>query len=209
MSSKKLDMNKVDSRLAKIYTFQGDKRDQYDQWATDYDRDLLNELGYVAHLRAAEIFARVVPARSAKVLDMGCGSGLVGKTLRELGYAHLDGADFSPKMLDLARQRGVYQNLRQHDITKPMDCEPYDALISVGLFSYGVPELTELHHVVDCVAVGSRCVVTVNGSAWVEHDLDVVLREQVKRYGFTLEEVITTDYLLAENINARVLVLRR
>ena len=58
-------------------------------------------------------------------------------------------------MLKRAGQRGVYRELWQHDFTRPKKLdEAYDALICVGLFSFALPGIKHLHHVVDCVAPG-------------------------------------------------------
>ncbi|MGI9310383.1 MAG: class I SAM-dependent DNA methyltransferase [bacterium] len=210
MGGRKLDMRQVDSRLAEIYTFKGDKQAQYDRWAEHYESDLIDDLGYVAHLRGCEIFARVVADTDARTLDLGCGTGLVGAALQQLGYDRVDGADFSARMLDIAAQRGVYCALHQRDITQPIEiARAYDALISIGLFSYGVPHLTDLHRAVACVAPGCPCVISVNGGAWREHGLDAVLREEARRHAFTVEEIIETEYIRAEGITAQVLVIRR
>lgn len=200
----------LDARLAKIYAAGGDKREQYDQWAADYESDVVDDLGYVAHLRATEIFARIVPDKTARVLDMGCGTGLAGVALNKLGYTDIDGADFSPEMVAVAERRGVYRALHQHDVTKPAAfAREYDALISVGLFSYGIPHINALHNVVNCVVRGGECVVTVNGGAWVEHNLADALDAEVAQHQFHVAEIIETDYLLKENINGRVLIIRR
>ena len=210
MAGEKVNMDEVDDRLAKIYTFKGDKRAQYDQWAERYESDLVNDLGYVAHFRSGEIFHEVVTDKNTRVLDMGCGTGLVGETLKNLGYTRVDGADFSAAMLEIARRRGVYRAVRRHDITRPLaHGGGYDALISVGLFSYGIPYISDLHNAVNCVGPGCPCVITVNGGAWTEHNLAAALRDEADRHGFTVERIIETEYIRKENINARVLVIRR
>ena len=206
----KLDMAQVDDRLARIYTFKGDKQEQYDRWAEDYDSDLVDDLGYVAHLRSCEIFSNRVTDKNIKMLDMGCGTGLVGATLSNLGYSNIDGADFSPEMLRVATRRGVYRVLHRHDVTEPMACAGrYDALISVGLFSYGTPHISDLYNAIRCVAPGAPCVITVNGSAWREHNLEPAVYQEAEKHQFTVEEIIETEYIRKENINAQVLIIRR
>ncbi len=203
-------MDKVDDRLAKIYTSEGDKQEQYDRWAERYEADLVNDLGYVAHLRSSEIFGELMVDKNAKVLDLGCGTGLVGETLRDRGYACIDGADFSAEMLKIAGGRGVYRSVHRHDVTRPPEAGGcYDALISVGLFSYGSPHISDLHNAVDCVGGGGPCVITVNSSAWVEHNLEAALHAEAERHGFTVERIVETEYIRKEGISARVLVIRR
>ena len=207
---RKLDMDKVDDRLSKMYTFEGDKQAQYDQWAETYESDLVGDLGYVAHLRSSEIFNDLVADKNTRVLDLGCGTGLVGETLKNLNYTRIDGADFSAEMLEIAAQRGVYRALHRHDVTQPMARGGrYDALISVGLFSFGIPYISDLHNAVNCVGHGCPCVITVNGSAWTEHHLEAALHAEAEKHRFTVEQIIETEYIPKEGINARVLVIRR
>lgn len=206
----KLDMDKVDERLAKMYTFAGDKQEQYDRWAENYESDLVTDLGYVAHLRSSEIFSAIVTDKNTRVLDMGCGTGLVGETLQNLGYTRIDGADFSPEMLEVATRRGVYRSVFRHDVTRPMESAGrYDALISVGLFSYGIPYISDLPNAVNCVGRGCPCVITVNAGAWADHNLATALHAEAERHRFTVEEIIETEYIRKEGINAQVLVIRR
>ena len=67
---------------------------RYDQWAAEYDQDLENEFGYVAPIRAADMFARMVSS-DAVVLDAGAGTGLVGLELAKRGFGTIDAIDLS------------------------------------------------------------------------------------------------------------------
>ena len=206
-----VDIAKVDARLAKVYQHEGDKQAHYDGWARDYEADVVGDLGYVAHLRAAEIFARVAGDKQARILDLGCGTGLVGATLTDAGYTNLHGADFSREMLEVARRREVYDELYQHDVSQPppQNRDDYDALISVGLFSYGAPYISDLPNAVAFVKRGCRCVITVNDGAWVANNLHDAVQKQAAQHNFTIEEIVETDYLRKEKINAQVLIIRR
>ena len=46
------------------------------------------------------------------ILDIGCGTGLVGAQVRDLA-GRLDGVDLSPAMLEKAKIKGVYDGLFQ------------------------------------------------------------------------------------------------
>ncbi len=95
--------DKVDARLSRVYASKGDQQALYDNWATSYDRDLVDDLGYVAHDEASRQLQALVPGRNARILDAGCGTGLVGRRLRQAGYTEIHGSDYSLKMLDQAR----------------------------------------------------------------------------------------------------------
>ncbi|MEK6808508.1 MAG: class I SAM-dependent methyltransferase [Nanoarchaeota archaeon] len=71
------------------------------------------------------------------ILDVGAGSGLVGKLLIEKGFS-VDGIDFSDGMMKLANRRG-YNNLipadiRQLDMLELVEQKHYHHIISVGVY---------------------------------------------------------------------------
>ena len=70
------------------------------------------DFNYLAPERAAHVFASHVP-RHARVLDAGAGTGLVGEALSELGYNQLFAMDLSQGMLEEARKKDIYLELRQ------------------------------------------------------------------------------------------------
>jgi len=126
------DPDKLDARLSRVYDNPGDKQDLFDDWAPTYDHDLINELGYVADAEACRRLEPLVPDRQARILDAGCGTGLVGRRLQQAGYTDVHGSDYSEKMLDEASTSGAYRSLVQHDLTLPIETdELYDAALAV------------------------------------------------------------------------------
>ena len=210
MGSGKPDVHRFDDRLAAVYGGTGNKEQHYDEWASSYDHDLVEDLGYVAHREAADIFMELVTDTTFMVLDVACGTGLVGRYLQEHGYQMLEGTDFSAQMLNESEKLGVYRALWKHDFTQPVSLpELYDALICVGMFSYSVPEIVHMHHVVNCVRPGGLCVITVNGAAWRDLDLEAAVRQESGKHGFAVEQTRTAGYIVREGIDSRVLVIRR
>ena len=116
-----------------------DPRKFYDSWAKDYNDDLIYNYGYVAHKISTLEFCKLVSNKTIQIIDVGCGTGLVGKELKKLGYNYIDGYDISSKMLERARKTGAYQDLIELDLKEQIDSKfkTYDALISVGCFGYG------------------------------------------------------------------------
>ena len=50
--------------------------------------------------------AQIIPKHRAEILDLGCGTGLVGKYLKEDGgFQNIKGIDASSKMLDQAETK--------------------------------------------------------------------------------------------------------
>ena len=95
-----------------------DGKKHYDSWAETYDNDLLIEYGYNAHIQAAIALENIQSDTSVKILDLGCGTGLLGKALHDKRYSNIDGVDFSEKMLGKAKQLNLYQNLFCMDLTQ-------------------------------------------------------------------------------------------
>lgn len=44
-----------------------------------------------------------------RILDLGCGTGLVGEQLYNMGYKNIDGIDFSDELLKVAESKKVYR----------------------------------------------------------------------------------------------------
>ena len=203
--------DKLDARLSRVYDNPGDKQQLFDDWAPSYDHDLVEELGYVADAEACRHFETRVPDRAARILDAGCGTGLVGRRLYDAGYRDLHGSDYAAKMLDEARETGAYRSLAQHDLTRPVTTDtPFDAAIAVGVFAFSVPSAQHLVNITGALKPGGLALVTVNGKAWRDVDWPAKLEDFDQRYPEArLVEVLSIDYLTAEGIDGRLLVLQR
>ena len=64
-----------------------DNRALYRDWAATYESDFAEARGYVYHLEVARLFAAAVPPIDGPVLDVGCGTGIVGIALVVAGVA--------------------------------------------------------------------------------------------------------------------------
>ena len=209
--SGKPESSKLDSRLSRVYDNPGDKQSLFDDWASTYDHDLLNELGYVADAEACDRLIALIPNRQARILDAGCGTGLVGRRLQQAGYTQIHGSDYSQKMLDEAAASGAYVSLLQHDLTRPVETDAlYDVAISVGVFAFSVPAAEHLVNITCGLHPGGIALVTVNGKAWHEVDWPTQLEGFDHRFPQArLLEIQTIDYLTAEGIDGRLLILQR
>ena len=74
------------------------------------------------------------------LLDLGCGTGLVGETFKDLaeGAGRLDGIDLAPRMLDVARARGIYHELILGDLESVLFSpgRSYDLIVSADTMIY-------------------------------------------------------------------------
>ena len=104
------DSDPLDTRLSRCYNNPGDKQQLFDDWAGTYDHDLVNELGYVADEETCKHFMQWVPDRNARVLDAGCGTGLVGRRLRAAG---MDAGDICIRVATGRHRRNEGEELRE------------------------------------------------------------------------------------------------
>uniref|UniRef100_A0A8B9ZJN7 Methyltransferase like 27 n=1 Tax=Anas platyrhynchos TaxID=8839 RepID=A0A8B9ZJN7_ANAPL len=87
---------------------------RYDGWAGRYEQDVAALEYRAPHLAAASLaFAFPAPPAGARVLDVGCGTGLVARELQRRGFGCLHGVDGSAGMLERARGTGLYRQLQR------------------------------------------------------------------------------------------------
>jgi predicted TPR repeat methyltransferase len=91
------------------------------------------EDSYFGAVLVADALSRHAPRARLEVLDIGCGTGLVGVELRELA-GRLDGVDISAAMLEKAKAKGVYDGLFVADLAPFMaqHGERYDAVLAAA-----------------------------------------------------------------------------
>jgi predicted TPR repeat methyltransferase len=115
----------------------GEVSGRYDQWAASYDADLAAWSYQAPAVVADVVLARVLTAGS--VLDVGCGTGLVGRELRARGFeGRILGLDLSQASLDVAGVSGAYDSLVRADLQQPLPLEDdsVDAVVCVGVMTY-------------------------------------------------------------------------
>ena len=148
-----------------------DARSLYNEWAASYDKDLKYEQ-YAFPQRAVEALegslGRGGSIKFLKLLDAGCGTGLVGAVLAQQGAKYIDGVDISPGMLDVARKRGVYTSLEEADLasTIPKPDESYDVVICVGTLTEGHVGPSALDEFSRIVRKGGFIVATITDAVW-------------------------------------------
>jgi predicted TPR repeat methyltransferase len=113
-------------------------RELFDGFADNFDT-WLSGLGYAV---PTQLVAALLELRRATapwdVLDLGCGTGLVGAAIATHSR-ELVGVDLSPNMLRRARQRQVYSRLLGADLITALQAEPpcrYDVITAADVFIY-------------------------------------------------------------------------
>ena len=114
----------------------------FNQYAARFDAELTGALAYrgPALLRAAikrTAAARGLPHNFSRVLDLGCGTGLMGAAIRDLAR-ELEGVDLSPAMVTAADAKGLYDRLVVGDLLDFLaaEAESFDLMIAADVLVY-------------------------------------------------------------------------
>jgi len=116
----------------------------FNDFAPDFDRQVVEKLGYRVPQALAEL-VRPALGGKARVLDLGCGTGLMGAAMAGPGI-ELIGVDLSPRMLELAEKRGVYTELIWSEASEALAraaAGSYRAVLAADVFIY-IGDLAEL-----------------------------------------------------------------
>ena len=143
-------------------------KEYYRTWSASYDADLDGD--YYGPAVTMGLLDQHVEAiwpqadkRELRVLDAGCGTGLGGERLRELGYSNLIGFDLSDEMVALAKQKNVYKQLISGvDLTKPLtpqiNHDQFDLVVCVGVLTLGHVPPSGVHQLLEVVRSGGMVV---------------------------------------------------
>lgn len=114
----------------------------FDRGADSFDAEL-KRLQYTVPERLRKALGPPGPL-AERVADLGCGTGWCGPLFRE-GAKRLVGVDLSGPMLEKAKQRGVYDELRQADLHEFLLGEPaaFDLMLAADVLIY-VGDLTRM-----------------------------------------------------------------
>ena len=173
----------------------------YEKLAAEYENDFVG-LGYETPKEIAAEAVKYLQLNDAYVLDVACGTGLVGEALRSCNFSGLiDGIDGSKSMLELAQKRGIYKNLMEVfiylDKPMPYSDNQFDAVVCSGGFGPGHLEpavLKDLIRVVKyggCVVFATR--VNILADAYVQK-LNLVIAELENQNFIKKENCISTTY---------------
>jgi SAM-dependent methyltransferase len=199
---------KVPNRLDWIYDASDTRfslQHKYDAWAPSYDRDL--GASYAESPRVVgELAAQHLP-RSAKILDAGCGTGLVGEALATHGFAQLTGFDQSAGVLAEAERKRVYAGLVQGklaSISAHFSARSFDAITAVGVFTFGHANIDELEPLLQVLRPDGCLLLALRADYYRQH---VEPADYLARLG--LREVERRAYRIFGDEAMLAFVLRR
>ena len=164
--------NTPEQLLARAYALRGNDPDEtlklYADWAETYDQTMLDGLSYRSPQRIATLAAMTEARRDVRVLDVGCGTGLLASSLRAEGFNRVDGLDYSAPMLAVAQREGRIDEAFLRDLNErlEMGAECYDLLVSTGTFTHGHVEAGCLPELLALLVPGGRLICTVHRDVW-------------------------------------------
>jgi len=181
----------------------------YGEWADTYDSGFVEREGYVVYLRVAELLLQRLSLIDGPVLDVGCGTGIVGASLRDGGIEVIDGIDISlPMLLEAGKKKSkggspVYRDLIAADLTKTLDIpdSQYAGLISAGTFTHGHLGPDALNELWRIAAPGAECVIGVRSTHYESMDFGGKLSADVANGTITKPELVAANMYSAETRN--------
>ena len=151
----------------------------FDDYVDQYDSDLEKWL-YDAPEKAAKRLATRLPLNS-RILDVGCGTGLVGVELSKLGFKKIDGWDVSWLSLQEAKRKGPYRSLLLMDLHDELLLEDnsYDGIICVGVLTYLEDIPSVILRLIKLVRIGGEIELTQRSDMYKYHSLYKDLKAMV------------------------------
>ncbi|MEP2981536.1 MAG: methyltransferase domain-containing protein [Lentilitoribacter sp.] len=92
----------------------------FDQHAEVFDKVLVDDLGYDVPSMSAELLKSLNMNAFKHVLDLGCGTGLMGVQLEDISDEMI-GVDLSENMVEIAYDRDIYEGLYVADVEDYLD----------------------------------------------------------------------------------------
>lgn len=180
-------------------------KDLYKNW-NDYENDVINLAGYVGHKVTTDTLLKYLKNKQSKILDAGCGTGLVGQILYKNNYKNIVGVDFSQEMIDRALKKNVYQSLSLCDLTKKLEFEDgsFDAIICAGTFTCGHVGPKALNEMVRITKNEGYICFTVRKQEWEAAPYESIIQSLVDSKSWLEVERHTSDYNTQEDINCQL-----
>ena len=176
----------------------------YQDWTDNnkYNKDMV-DWNYIAPQGTVFILKKYAFNKNYKILDAGCGTGLVGIELKKYGYSNIEGVDFSQSMLDLVPQ-DVYKKIEKVDLNKHLKFKnnTYDVIMCVGTFTYGHVKPQALDELIRITKNKGFICFTINEGIYEEYGFDNKIKELSNNKSWDVKEFFKSDYITTKNVDA-------
>jgi len=193
----------------------------FDDYADTYDSALLEDLEYKAPELINNTLKHLlpVPNEQFRVLDLGCGTGLMGKSIKPWAHS-VWGVDLSSKMIAKAKLTACYQQLHLSEIEEWLVAsdENFDLILAADVLIY----IGDLNHtfkyVKPLMSPNSKFAFTLEKSAELGYSLTVTGRYAhhadyitalSAKYGYRIDHLSqdTLRYQYGKKVEGHVVVL--
>ena len=187
-----------------------DNRAYYKAFAPSYDAEFAQALGYCYPRIIAEAYHSAAPPSDTLIADIGCGTGLLAEALSP--DCLIDGFDISKEMLAQSKEKGLYRDLFECDITQDLSQfrGRYGAVLSAGTFTHGHLGPEPLSNILKIGSQGSLFVIGINKAHFETKGFREKLQEMTDRTEITrpaLRETEIYDKKNHEHAQDRALVV--
>ena len=176
----------------------------YENWTkkNKYNQDMV-DLNYVAPKETIMVLKKYSQDNNCKILDAGCGTGLVGVELKKYGYSNIEGVDFSQNMLDLI-PKNIYKKIEKIDLNKPLKFNTgmYDVVVCVGTFTYGHVKPKALDELIRIIKNKGLICFTINEGVYEKYAFDNKIKELTNNRSWKVKEFFKSKYIVNKNVNA-------
>lgn len=143
-------------------------REAFDGYADGFDQHLVSKLEYEIPGIMADLLrkTRVTESQAFNILDLGCGTGLFGVQVTDF-KEQLHGIDLSPRMIDKARERGIYDQLIVGDLLEFLaatESGQFDLIAAADVFNYVGNLLSVFEHAARILESGGWFVFSIEAA---------------------------------------------
>ena len=173
----------------------------YRDWAKKYDYDNDHVLGTVSQPKSVNLLTTRLKDRNAEIIDVGCGTGLVGENLKAKDFIYFDGIDISEDMLEIAKSRG-YRNLLLGSLNNrlPVLDNSYDTAMCVGVFTHGHVSSEGFNELCRIVKPGGYICFTINEGVFEKYGFKEMIGDFQSSKIWEVISLYKDDYMTLENV---------